>query len=419
MTGPMSTAGERASFRVAFFVNLAKLTLLAALTPPVAVGIAARATDIASGLEVAGIVAVTMSTGSICAIIGALLVGRIADIGSASAFRRWTLVLAATVVGTLGLVIAVTGVSPGALLVGWGIAQGGYSGAMAVLRALLATALPRHRSRGAVIMILGAYVGLALPLGVLLVAPELVWQTTFVLSLVSCAVPAMFLFFAPQRAGSGAQLGASPISESAVSAPVRRVHPALLLASQLCVSAVAAAYLAAHALELAARSEDGDAVPVQMAVGLLIAAIAGLVCATAALYARPRFVSHARGCILVSSLVLMVSLGLRGFAEAVAVVGVSAFVSGFAIGILNSVLLAAALEAAPPGRDGRFIGAFSASGAAGQFVGPLLGLGVVFAATALVPGLFTDNPYRTLMLVLAAVALVPGVLWIRRGPREP
>lgn len=165
------TTNSAESRRIAIYVNVAKLTLLAALAPPVVAGIAERATTLGSGFDVTAVVAATASVGSVCAVLGALGLGALADVGRRAARGRWWWVVAGTTLGTAGLVLLSLGTSRTELICGWGAAQLGYSGAMAVLRTILADALPQHRRRGGVMVVLGSYGGLGVPLLVLLMFP--------------------------------------------------------------------------------------------------------------------------------------------------------------------------------------------------------------------------------------------------------
>src|SRR5699024_10233719 len=125
------------------------------------------------------ITATTVSIGSLCAIAGALGLGALADVGARTVPSRWWWTLLGTGVGTVGLITLATGEARIALTLGWAAAQLGYSGAMAVLRVILAAALPTQRRRGAVVAILGGYGGMVIPLAILINAPGSVWETTF------------------------------------------------------------------------------------------------------------------------------------------------------------------------------------------------------------------------------------------------
>ena len=99
-------------------------------------------------------------------------------------------------------------------------------------------------------------------------------------------------------------------------------------------------------------------------------------------------------------------------------VAIAACVSGAAIGINNSALLGAALEPPRPEHRGRHLGAFSAAGALGQFVGPLAAFAILHAV-ALFGGVLStglDN-YPVLFLCLSAFPLVWVVALLARRAR--
>src|SRR5690606_5751167 len=112
------------------------------------------ASQLADGFDVAAIVSGTVSTGAVCAVLGALGLGHLSDLGTPSIRSRWFWVLAGTAAGTAGLVLLASSPSVLALISGWALAQFGYSGAMAILRAILTAAQPVHRRRGAVVLVL-------------------------------------------------------------------------------------------------------------------------------------------------------------------------------------------------------------------------------------------------------------------------
>lgn len=411
---------DRASRRLAVYVNVAKLLLLAALAPPVVAGIAQRASRLdAAGVD--AIVALTMTVGSIGAIAGALGLGALADLGTPTVRSRWRWVLLGTGVGTAGLTLMVLGRSAPALAAGWALAQLGYSGAMAVLRALLAAALPRHRRRGAVVVVLGGYAGMALPLGVLVFAPRLVWETTFGLAALCLAVPIVFLQGALPRPAA-ADAPAMPVRPPAAERrpPGSGLGRVGLLAVQASTNIVLAAFLTYHPLDLAARAGlDGD-VPVRASILVLGGAIVGLVATSCVLLHRPDLIADGRRAIVLAGVALALSLALRAAAEPLPLLVVAAGLSGGAVGLNNSALLATALERAPYERHGRDLGAYSAAGAAGQLVGPAFGLGILTLAGALPPvPAGPTGEYRAMFLVLALVPLCWALLLGRLGVRAP
>lgn len=426
----------RDSRRLAIFVNLAKIALLAALAPPAVAGIAQRATSLGSGLDTAAIVAGTVSTGSVCAVVGALGLGFLADIGRPSLRSRWVWVLLGTCVGTAGLLLMALSASLSALVVGWAAAQLGYSGAMAVLRAILAAALPTHRRRGAVVLVLGAYGGLLIPLAILIAIPNSVWETTFGLAALSLVVPLVFLAVTGRPAGSPegerdttgeraaarAEVGTRDAGRSGdrvaggatnVPEPPKPLSGVALLVIQCAANIVLAAFLSYHPLDLAERAADDAHFPVRASGWVLVAAVVGLLGSTSVLLWRPRLLADGRRMIAGAGALLALSLVLRSICEPMPVIAFAAMLSGAAVGLNNSALLAAALETAPIGRQGRYMGAFSAAGALGQFVGPLAALGLLGATVRLDILPFADpGGYRAMFLILA---LVPAVWAISIG----
>lgn len=431
----MTTEGD--SRRIAVLVNLAKIALLAALAPPVVAGIAQRAILLGGGvgLDTATIVATTVSTGSVCAVVGALGLGLLADIGRATTRSRWGWVLAGTAVGTAGLLLLALSPSLPSLIGGWAAAQFGYSGAMAVLRAVLAAALPTHRRRGAVVAVLGGYGGLLIPLGLLLAFPGGVWQTTFGLAAASLLIPAVALagarrFTAPHREHTTASLGgpwrgsgaaeasATPASNASIGAsdPPRdapaprgpdpsRLPAAALLVIQCAANVVLAAFLSYHPLDLVERAAEDAHFPVRASVWVLVAAVLGLLGAAGALLARPALLADSRRLVVLAGALLAFSLVLRSASEPLPLVALAAALSGAAVGLNSSALLAGALDAPRPERRGRSLGLFSAAGALGQFVGPIAALGLLSLVTR-GAGTADVAAFRVLFLLLA---LIPAV----------
>lgn len=412
---PWSASDITRSKRIVIAVNVAKLLLLATLAPPVVTGIAERASAISTPKEAAAIVATTASVGALTAIVGALLLPAISDFGRANQLARWLWVIGGTAIGSIGLVMVVMADTGEALTVGWGVAEFGYSGAMAVLRAILASALPDHRRRGAVVAVVGSYAGLLLPLVILIILPSAVWQTTFGLALLSLVTPIFFLVASRRLPVTSPRLQGDAQPRTPAQQPSRDRSPVLLLVMlllvQLGANAVMSAFLSFHALDIENRVGDPENFPVRASVSVLIAAILGLIVVSVLLLMRPRLLKHARGVLIVGGIILAGSLVLRGASESLVLVTVAAAMSGIAVGLNSSTLLASALEAAPEHRIGRFIGVFSAAGAAGQLVGPLLGLWILNAVSTS----STQLNYPGLFLLLAvlpaawSVALmVPG-----------
>lgn len=441
---PGSSPGSRRKFamtaegdsrRIAILVNVAKIALLAALAPPVVAGIAQRAAFLGAaaggtGIDTAAIVAATVSTGSVCAVLGAIGFGFLADIGRTTTPARWGWVFIATGVGTVGLVLLALSPSFSSLLVGWATAQFGCSGAMAVLRAILAAALPSHRRRGAVIAVLGGYGGLLIPLGLLLVFPGSIWQTTFGLAAASLVVPAVALAGVrrvPRRAvmlsdrnrvdpDGGSPAGRKRSAPSTQTLPReaadsgrpqpyergRPLSPAALIVIQCAANVVLAAFLSYHPLDLASRAAEDAHFPVRASVWVLVAAVLGLLAAVGVLLARPVLLARSRIVVVVAGALLAASLVLRAVSEPLVMVGIAAALSGAAVGLNNSALLAGALEAPRPDRRGRSLGLFSAAGALGQFVGPMAALGVLSLAMRGASTVDAEG-FRVLFLLLALV----------------
>ena len=387
-------------------MNLAKLLLLAALTPPAVAGIAHRATELGAGLDVAAIVAVTATIGSICAVIGALGLGALSDLHGSTLRTRWMWVFTGTGIGTVGLTVLSIGDSRFTLVAGWGVAQLGYSGAMAVLRVILATSLPRHRRRGAVVAVLGGYAGILIPLTVLLLLPGRIWETTFGLSALSLAVPMFFLIWTrrglAQLSSPGVPATTAPEQLHRDVRPTKQLSGVTLLAIQCAAHTVMAAFLSYHPLDLADRVAADVEFPVRSSVWVLVAAIVGLIAASVTLLRHPQLLANGRRIILIGGTLLAVSLVMRAVCEPIPLVASAAILSGVAVGLNSSALLSMALETAPLRRAGRFIGAFSAAGALGQLIGPLAGLGILGITRMLEP----DAGYGPLFFALALLPIV-------------
>lgn len=422
---------ERLSKRIAIAVNAAKLLLLAALTPAVVTGIAQRASAVSSQGDAPALVAFTIAVGSLSAILGALALPALSDLGNANLLTRWVWVIACTGVGSFGLTLLAVGANQETLVIGWALAQLGYSGAMALLRTILASALPTHRRRGAVVVVVGAYAGLLIPLAVLIIAPWAIWHTTFGLTVLSLLIPAVFLVSNRKilrRTTVAAEAAADPAAarsdtppstdptidpttdgESSGRRSSRRVTTVLLLVVQCCANIVMSAFLSFHALDIEHRfitsTED---FPVRASVGVLVAAVMGLITISVVLLKRPQFLAHVRTVIAFGGVILAASLIVRGATDSLVLAGIAAAMSGVAVGLNSSALLAAALEAAPHHRAGRFIGLFSAAGAAGQLIGPMLGLWVL---TALSHG-FTGMNYAALFFALASLPLLWSIAFV-------
>ncbi|MGO1538924.1 MAG: MFS transporter [Leucobacter sp.] len=399
----MSSVELTRSRRTTIAVNVAKALLLAALTPPIVAGIAQRATALGSGMDAAAVVTFTATAGALCAVIGAAGLGALSDLGRPTAFTRWGWVLLGTIVGTVGLIVLSFGDFPLALTVGWGAAQLGYSGAMAVLRVILASAVPSHRRRGAVAAVLAAYVGMLIPLLILLVLPGRLWETTFSLAALSLLVPIIFLVGARSMPEHHDPDVEGTATEAAPDVPgSQRVSRTALLVVQAAANIVMAAFLSYHPLDLAERADADEGFPVRASVWVLIAAVAGLMFASTLLMRRPELLANGQRVLVMGGGILSLSLIIRAVSEPLPLIALAAMLSGVAVGMNSSALLALALETGTPERRGKFIGMYSAAGALGQLVGPVVALGVLGVTASLAPG----AGYRWVFLVLAAVPLL-------------
>lgn len=395
---------QRASRRTTIAVNVAKFALLAALTPPVIVGIAQRASEIGVGVEVAGIVATTVSLGSLSAVVGALLLGALADARRASLYWRWGWVTISTVIGTGGLIVLSASTSLLSLTLGWLFAQFGYSGAMAVLRVILATALPEHRRRGAVIVVLGSYGGLALALALLLAFPHAIWQPTFGLALIGLTVPCAVMVF--MRGDRNERMGREdPASAArtgvATSAPSRR----WLLTIQCAANIVVSIFITYHPLELAGR-EGSLEIPVTGSVVIIAAAVAGLLLTTGLLIWKPVLLTNSSSIIAIAGVMLGSSLMVRAVADSFLIITLAASMSGAAVGLNSSALFTAALEHARRRSGGTLMGVYSAAGALGQVFGPMIALALLFILSRDQIPLESDLGYRALFFIVGVAPLV-------------
>ena len=423
----------RRSRQTAVLVNLVKVALLAALAPPVVAGISDRATRFGAPTDPATVVGVAISLGAIGAVLGAVVIGRCADLGRGTHRSRWAWVAAGAAIGTAGLGLAAVSTSPATLIGGWILAQLGYSGAMAVLRALLASVRQTHLRRGAVAVVFAAYGGLTIPLVLLLLFPTAVWETSLGLAALALIAPLLTIAcFPPARTGAaldatldvasdaGRDAGpapqpaprpaSGPASRSAAPSPVpgatrSRGRAAGVFLLQCLSTAVIAALIAYNPLDLNARISAGS-FPTAASTWVLIAAVLGLVGATAVLFWLPALLASSRVILVTAGVLLAMSLVMRAVSDTLALTIGAAVLSGIAVGANNSALLSAALEMAPAGRQGRFIGLFSAAGALGQFVGPLLGLAILrFGSPLQVLDLPSSHPYSLLMITLAMLPL--------------
>ncbi len=427
--GTARRIGGTRTHALATRVNLAKLLSLAALVPPATVGIAQRAAELSAPGTEASLVAWTSALGSLAGVVGALLLGRIADLRGASAAMRWTVVVCGGAAGLCGIALMTVAASPVLLGAGWILAQLGCSGAMAVLRALLGDALPVQRRRGATVMVALTYLGAFLPILVLIALPGSVWATAIAFAVLAVVVPAAALLRergaasarpgASRSRGAGAPGGdedperAAPHAADPVRHPsddARRLPWPLLLAVHFTAHLVLSAYLAYHSLAIAARdhAEWGDAT-VRFSALAIAAALLGLLGSVGALLARPRHLSRTHDLLILSGVLLSASIALRPFAGP-AVLLVLLACSGAAVGLSSSALFVAALDDSPALRRGRRLGVHSALAPFGQFAGSLLGLLVVEASP--------DSGYRVLFVSEEPVKDGEQVAPRRRGSRD-
>lgn len=415
---------------LAIRVNLVKLLALSALVPPVAVGLAQRASVLSAPGADASAVAAAGTLGSACAVLGALALGRLADLRGALTRLRWWIVTAGSAVGLAGSLAMAFAVALWQLLAGWGLAQFGFSGAMAVLRAMLATASPVHRKRGATVMVLVSYLGAFLPLLLLFFLPSAVWQSTVALAALAFAAPLGVLLLGYRSADSPARRerpaphtgadpgsGAGPDTATGPAEDRRnRIPWPALLAAHFAAHLALSAYLSFHALDIAERERGSwsDAA-VQTSVLTLVTALVGLLASAGALIARPKPLDRPRTLLIGAGLTLALSTGLRPFADALPALLALMLLSGAAVGANSAAVFSAVLAAAPAGRGGRRLGVYSALTPLGQLLGPLAGLAVIEASAP-------ETAYRNLFFAVAAVLLlgVAVVLWFRPrdGPRR-
>lgn len=389
---------------------MVKLLGLACLAPPATIGIAQRADLILPPGGEATAVAVISSLGIVCAAVGAMTLARIADRHPDSPRRHWGLVLAASTLGLAGLLVLSGADSIWVLGAGWMAGQAGFSGAMAVLRTLLAFAEPLQRRRGAVMMILFSYLGAFLPIVVILLFPGSVWVTTVAFAALATAAPALLIRRAARRQPRNPDVpaplvvgpgpGTGPGTAQLRAATVLPL-PVLLLV-QFSANALFGAYVAYHALGIAERHGGtwGDDT-VRLGMFVLAAALIALILTTSVLLARPALLAHPARLITAAGLLLAASVLLRAATGSMLLLVVALFGAGVAIGLNSSALFTAVLESSRADHVGRRIGVYSACGLVGQLVGPPLGLAVIslsaegegyrnmFAALAVYPAVWT------------------------------
>lgn len=223
----------------------------------------------------------------------------------------------------------------------------------------------------------------------------------------------------PKGLGASSTSHGQPLSDQGAWVLSR---PALLVIQTLS-SVVTAAFLAYHPLELAGRMAAGTEFPVRGSVWVVMVALLGLLVTVGVLLWRPQLLIRARRVVVVAGGTLGLSLVIRAVGESFGLVVFAAVLSGAAVGLNSSALFASALEVARGKHAGRLMGAYSAAGALGQFIGPVVAL-VVLAAIgrwSILP-LWDDGGYRQMFLVLAAVPIawmVALLLWPTRSTSKP
>lgn len=362
--------------RTVFTVNLGKFVLLAALTPPVIAGIAHRATLLGEGFDTAAIVATTASLGSLSAVIGALLAGFLADVSSAQRMSRWGWTALGATVGSVGLVVLSTGGTRTLLTLGWVLAQFGYSGAMAMLRVLLADALPQHRRRGAAISVLGSYAVLLVPISFLILFPTRIWETTFGLALLGVAIPTVVFLILRKQPGTSARTAAEGLKDEPMREETALLPRVWVLVIQFAANIVMAVYLSYHPLELAQRA--GTSIPIQSTIVVATCAVIGILLTTSVLMWKPALLTNSSRIIVIAGYMLAASFIVRVGFDPLEAVAFAALLSGAAVGLNSSALFASALDHARDKHGGKVMGMYSAAGAAGQVVGPILALGLLW-----------------------------------------
>ncbi|GAB3752774.1 hypothetical protein GCM10027591_00820 [Zhihengliuella somnathii] len=417
------------SRRTALAVTGVKILLLAALAPPVVVGLALRAGQITdSGWEQAQLAALAGGVGPVGAVLGALIMGRLSDTGGGTQRTRWGWVLVGAGIGSAGLVLVAVGPGPVLFVTGWVVAQAGMSGAVAVTRSIMATTQTPHLRRGTVGMVLGAYLGLFIPLLLLLLFPSAGWPISVAFAVASIAAAACASRGQWLRAASAGEVAAGPHGRPGrdeastmmdgqprlrwSSVPLGREA---LLAVQFCFSASLAAFLTFHPLDVAAKVGAEEA-STRVGTAVLTAALLSLIAAGGCLLRFPAVLAHGRGVMVFAGTLLALGLLMRAAASGTWPMVCAAVLSGAAVAGGASAILSLAMESAPPGRRGRHLGVYSAAGSLGHIAGPPLGL-LLIGQGAEGPGVF-DPVFAALGALSLTWASVVGVrgLWLaRRG----
>ena len=391
-------------------LNLAKLLALAVLVPAATVGISQRAVEMVPDDAQAGLVAVTTTVGACCGIVGAVLFGRFTDRVASSVRGRWWCVVVGASSAGVGITLMMFASTPWMLVIGWGAAQIGCSGAMSVIRAMLGFTQPTQRRRGATVMIALTYLGAFIPILILIVFPNTVWETSLVLALLAIAIPLLaavrsgdlnrFAAYTPDAAPESQFGGAHRTGR----VPRERSLPwPVVLLTQCGLHVTLSAYLAYHALDIAESARgDWESSATQMTLLTLAAALLGLLLTSTVLLIRPALLGSIPRLLILSGVVLMASIALRPYAQGPELV-VLLFLSGVAVALTSASLLLAALSAGLKERLGQRIGLYSAVTPIGQLAGPPLGLLIIHVSPE-------AAGYNNLFLVVACIPLFWSIL---------
>lgn len=378
--------------------NLAKFFLLAALVPPATVAIARRASEIGGPDSAAGWTALSIAVGSGSGIAGSLLAGWAADRGRRSARSRWWVLLGGTVLGVLALAWMSFARTGGELAAGWGLAQAGLSGAIAVSRALLTHVPAVRRERSAVIMIAISSVGLLVPLGLLILLPGSAWITSICLALCAVAVAAIALRrpSLPAAGASRAPATAPAPARDGARTATPRMSWGSVLALGFSAQVALSAYLTYHPLDVVARLGLEWDQAVRTGALVLAVALVGLVGASVVMMVFPRVLRRTLPLLSLGGALLLSGLILRAMTASLAPLMLAGLLSGIAIGISTTLLFTAALALTTSERAGWRLGVYSAVTGIGQLIGPSLALGAVIAITG-------TPDYSALFLLLALI----------------
>lgn len=376
--------------------NLAKFFLLAALVPPATVAIARRASEIGGPDSAAGWTALSIAVGSGSGIAGSLLAGWAADRGRRSARSRWWVLLGGTVLGVLALAWMSFARAGGELAAGWGLAQAGLSGAIAVSRALLTHVPAVRRERSAVIMIAISSVGLLVPLGLLILLPGSAWITSICLALCAVAVAAIALRRPSLPAAGASRAPTTPPARDGARTATPRMSWGSVLALGFSAQVALSAYLTYHPLDVVARLGLEWDQAVRTGALVLAVALVGLVGASVVMMVFPRVLRRTLPLLSLGGALLLSGLILRAMTVSLAPLMLAGLLSGIAIGISTTLLFTAALALTTSERAGWRLGVYSAVTGIGQLIGPSLALGAVIAITG-------TPDYSALFLLLAVI----------------